>query len=645
MTRIVLLGRLGIDNDEVVDVAGGLPGRRSEIVFAYLVAEHRRSVSRDELADALWPGELPDTWNAGLRSVLSDVRRYIARAGLDPAETLVTEQARLRFRLPEGAVVDIDEARAALTSGCELLAAGDAAAAAEAAGRAADLAALPFLSHHEGDWVDRLRSELDELHVRALDVHARALARSRDHRAAVAATDRLIRADPFSEAAHRLRIEVLGAAGDRAGALKAYEHCKAMLSTELGILPSPETETVLERALAGGPGAHDEDRFASFSVLVVEDHDFQRRTALMLLRGLGIGSLSEAADGGAALALLERTAAPDVIICDLDMPGMDGVEFIRHVAERRLASAVLIASGLDRRLLDTVRAASEGYGMQVLGAVEKPLTARALEEMLGAYRPAPVSRMGAGGIAASIAEVSAGTMAVDFEPIVDLALGTVAGIRAVARRPAEEQDELLAAVDAAGLGRSFAEHLLRRASAAARSLDGDVDAWIGLPPSLLTDVSLTDALTDIARDHVVLIVSAAGLARGYSPAVLDVLARLRVKGFGLCVDGFATGSPSLERLPLTHALLPAEVVATAAATGDPAHAVPLREAVDAARALDIPVVGSCASEAEFELLLALGCSYAHGPFLALPVPAEELADRVLTLAASVGMTDAKHSRR
>jgi CheY-like chemotaxis protein len=77
----------------------------------------------------------------------------------------------------------------------------------------------------------------------------------------------------------------------------------------------------------------------------------------MLLRGLGVGTLGEAADGIAALDLLERSAAPDVILCDIDMPGMDGVEFIRHVAQRRLASAVAIASALDPRLLETIRAA------------------------------------------------------------------------------------------------------------------------------------------------------------------------------------------------------------------------------------------------------------------------------------------------
>src|SRR4051794_13789067 len=150
-TRIVLLGRLAIERGDVpaADRETALPGRRSEVVFAFLAAEHRRSVSREELADEVWPETLPDTWNAALRGVLSDVRRFLEGAGLDPAQTLVAERGRLRLRLPEGAVVDVEEAHAALDRARGQLAAGDAAAAAAAAELAADQAALPFLSHSE----------------------------------------------------------------------------------------------------------------------------------------------------------------------------------------------------------------------------------------------------------------------------------------------------------------------------------------------------------------------------------------------------------------------------------------------------------------------------------------------------------------
>jgi DNA-binding SARP family transcriptional activator/CheY-like chemotaxis protein len=630
-TRIVLLGRLAIERGDVPAPGrhAALAGRRSEVVFAFLAAEHRRSVSREELANEVWPETLPDTWNAALRGVLSDVRRFLEGAGLDPAQTLVADRGALRLRLPEGVVVDLDEARAALDGARAQLASGDPAAAAAAAGLAADQAALPFLSHGEGPWAAGVRSELDELHIRALEVQAGALAQAGEARAAAAAADRLVRADPFSDLAHRLRIELLGAAGDRAGALKAYEQCRTLLENELGIAPSDAVEAALRRALDGAAPTPTATAAPppAYSVLVVEDHDFQRRTALALLRGLGVGTLAEAADGAAALALLETHPAPDIIVCDIDMPGMDGVEFIRHVAERRLASAVAIASGLDARLLETVRTVSEGYGLQVLGAIGKPLTAAALERLLAAYRPPPAGRLSIadGTPAAVAAELEDGSLGADFEPIVDLALGSITAALVLARWPGTSTGDPLAAVDAAGLGQRLTEHLLSRARDELHHLD--VDAWVPLPASLLADVSVADALAAILRDRVVLVVDAAALADRHDPARLDLVARLRVKGYGLCAAGFEAGRESLERLPLTHVALPSRLVATAA-TGDGAHAAQLAEALAAAGALGVPVVGRCATAAEFDLLLQLGCSFARGPFLAPPAPSAEFAERI-----------------
>lgn len=108
---------------------------------------------------------------------------------------------------------------------------------------------------------------------------------------------------------------------------------------------------------------------------------------------------------------------------------MDGVEFIRHVARRGLASAIAIASGLDRQLLETVHAVGEGYGLQVLGAVEKPLTLRALSELLEGYRPAHARAGREYELQLSADEIeqglSDGRVAAELEPIADLASGRI----------------------------------------------------------------------------------------------------------------------------------------------------------------------------------------------------------------------------
>ena len=108
---------------------------------------------------------------------------------------------------------------------------------------------------------------------------------------------------------------------------------------------------------------------------------------------------------------------------------------------------------------------------------------------------------------------------------------------------------------------------------------------------------------------------------------LHALTRLRVMGFGLCLDDFASAhshAQQLERVPFTAVRLAEHVISGAGA--DAARVAILQEAIDVARGLDLPVVaGGCASAEDFELLLELGCDFAQGTAIAGPMPAARLA--------------------
>ncbi len=644
---IRLLGRLSIDREGDTAPAG-FSGRRSELVFAYLVTEHRRDVSRDELADALWPQELPDAWSAALRSVVSDVRRVIGATGLDPGELLEHTGGGYRLQLPSDAVVDVEEARSALAAARATVEEDPAGAAAHAT-RAAELARLPFLPRHEGDWVDGVRRGLAEILVEALEVSAGAHARAGDARAAAAAAARLVEAEPYSDAAHRLQIEVLGTVGDRAGALRAFEQCRTTFAEELGVEPSAQTRAALQRALDATTGVRAPDTpaarttspFAALSVLVVEDHDFQRRTAVTLLDRLGVGSLAEAPDGAAALELLGSSAPPDVIVCDVDMPGMDGVEFIRHVAERGLASAVVIASGLDRSVLQAVEAVGEGYGLQVLGAVEKPLTTRRLSELLASYRRPPPPHDRADHVAVTDAELRAALdddrIGAHFVPIVDLQADAFSGAEAVAtlQKEAGGPVSLVSARIGTDLAARLTDHVLGLACDQFGELTAagtEAELWISIAERTLADVDGVDRLLAVVRDRgadprrIVLMVGERAV-RHSTAAELDVLTRLRVKGFGICLDDVGGGHASDDaraRIPLTAVALAPALVHGAAR--EPAAASELEDAIESIRAHALQTLArGCDDPSDYELLLQAGCSHAQGEVIAGALPAGELA--------------------
>ena len=73
---------------------------------------------------------------------------------------------------------------------------------------------------------------------------------------------------------------------------------------------------------------------------------------------------------------------PDMVALDLGMPGMDGVELIRFLADQDYSAPVLIVSGFDRRVLESAFRLGEALGLTMVGPVEKPVRFEVLEEML-----------------------------------------------------------------------------------------------------------------------------------------------------------------------------------------------------------------------------------------------------------------------
>ena len=104
-----------------------------------------------------------------------------------------------------------------------------------------------------------------------------------------------------------------------------------------------------------------EDPGTGLRVLIVDDHDLFRTGLRALLEESGFDA-SDAAGGEAAL---RRVGAlrPHVIVMDLNMPGMSGIEATRRVLELVPEASVLILtiSNDDARVVDAVRAGAQGY--------------------------------------------------------------------------------------------------------------------------------------------------------------------------------------------------------------------------------------------------------------------------------------------
>ena len=109
-------------------------------------------------------------------------------------------------------------------------------------------------------------------------------------------------------------------------------------------------------------------------MLVVDDDELMLDLAVSSLETLGFSRIVATLSGAEGLQKLDKYGA-DVVLCDLNMPEMDGVEFLRHLSTRHYDGAILLMSGEDKRILRTAESLAKAHGLRVLGAVEKPLSA------------------------------------------------------------------------------------------------------------------------------------------------------------------------------------------------------------------------------------------------------------------------------
>lgn len=113
---------------------------------------------------------------------------------------------------------------------------------------------------------------------------------------------------------------------------------------------------------------------ADRTALIVDDDAFAVQAMTDALAAAGITQVMSAGDGQLALKRMASLATPpDLLVCDLYMPNMDGVEFLEVLAERDYRGGIIIVTGVDPVLLEPVKVMAQYKSLQVLGAFVKPL--------------------------------------------------------------------------------------------------------------------------------------------------------------------------------------------------------------------------------------------------------------------------------
>ncbi|HEB77762.1 MAG TPA: EAL domain-containing protein, partial [Methylothermaceae bacterium] len=120
--------------------------------------------------------------------------------------------------------------------------------------------------------------------------------------------------------------------------------------------------------------------------LIVDDDPFQGKLLTHQLHNLGAGKVDTCTSAREVLQRIDEGKAPDLLILDLNLPEMDGLEMLRHLASRRYAGDLILVSGEEEPILTTAARLAREHGLCLLGHLHKPVTIEALSPLLVCQR-------------------------------------------------------------------------------------------------------------------------------------------------------------------------------------------------------------------------------------------------------------------
>ena len=344
---------------------------------------------------------------------------------------------------------------------------------------------------------------------------------------------------------------------------------------------------------------------------------------------------------------------PSHIALDLVMPEMDGVQVIAALAERGCAARIIITSGVGHRVLDAAGRSAAEHGLDIAGVLSKPFSPVALRNLLAGTasaqpaaprpRPAPAtvapSRDPMAIDPAELADaMQRGELFVAYQPKIACGDGGLAGFEALVRwRHAERgfipPDRFVAVAEREGLIDQLTDYVLERSLAwfcgPGREPGGDSESTtlsVNISARTLVDASFVDrALAMCASAGLPpsrLIFELTETSAMEDPvASLELLTRLRVKGFQLSIDDFGTGFSSmlqLARLPFSEIKVDKSFVMSAARSQE--SRVVIRSIVDLGRSLGLrSTAEGVEDESTLDYLREIGCDLAQGFHIGRPM--------------------------
>ena len=352
----------------------------------------------------------------------------------------------------------------------------------------------------------------------------------------------------------------------------------------------------------------------------------------------------------------DPAAEPAVILLDLCMADLDGIEVLRALAGTHSRSRIVLMTGADPRILNTAERIGLGYGLNIAGTLRKPFAIADLRAALAMPQKSfEIARRYGVSIEHELHRAITGNeLVLHYQPKIKLTTGRIIGVEALIRwhhptlgllPPAR----FIPVAERAGLMLPLTHWVLEEAVrqlAEWRRIGLDTTMAVNVPSEILSDISLPDSIetlltrTGVPAGALTLEVTEAGAMKDVLTA-MDVLTRIRLKGISLAIDDFGTGYSSLiklHRMPFNELKIDRSFIEGAHA--DDESRVITETIINMARSLGMDVVAEGVENTEvLDLLIDLGCDTAQGFLLTEPLPADDYLTWYRTTEAVFGESE------
>lgn len=334
-----------------------------------------------------------------------------------------------------------------------------------------------------------------------------------------------------------------------------------------------------------------------------------------------------------------------IMVLDLNMPTMDGVEVIRQLGKIGRRLHLILISGYDSGVLHSAEKLAQEHHLTVVGSLQKPMKLTDFISMLSSVQASSplekqrVSHDKSPIVANEILDaIRQQQMVLFYQPQIDLATNKLKGVEALIRwqhpsRGLVPPGMFIEIAEQSGLMGELTSAVIDMAvkqSDQWKKAGLDITISVNVSAENITTLSLPEQLSDLIDGHglnpqsIVLEITESALM-GELKTALDILTRLRMKGFGLSIDDFGTGNSSLvllHRVPFTELKIDMSFVRYMDTDVD-AFAI-VETCVMLAHKLRMTVVAEGVENAAIkEALTKMGCDIGQGYEIARPMPAKE----------------------